>query len=59
MISLLISLIILGALLYIVELLPIDGTIKRIIQVVAIVCIAIWALQMLGYGAAAFPGWHR
>jgi hypothetical protein len=58
MISLLISLIILGALLYIVELLPIDGTIKRIIQVVAIVCIAIWALQMLAPGMMG-PLWHR
>lgn len=46
--SLLIALIIVGAILYVVTLLPIDQTVKRIIQViaiVAIVAIAIWLLQ--------------
>lgn len=43
--SLLIALIIVGAILYVVTLLPIDSTVKRIIQVIAIVAIAIWLLQ--------------
>jgi hypothetical protein len=45
LVSLLIALIVIGAILYIVTLLPIDGTIKRVIQVIAIVAIVIWLLQ--------------
>jgi hypothetical protein len=43
----LIVLVIIGAALYLLQLLPIDGTIKRIIQVVVIVILAIWAIRML------------
>lgn len=49
MISLLILLIVLGAVLYIVTLLPIDATIKLIIQVVAVVVIAIYLLRLLPF----------
>lgn len=45
MIELLIILIVLGAGLYILQLLPIDGTIKRIIMVIAIVAVAVWLLR--------------
>ena len=45
LISLLIALIVIGAVLYVVGLLPIDATIKRIIQVVAIVALVIWLLK--------------
>ena len=45
LIQLLIVLIVFGAVLYIVGLLPIDATVKRIIQVVAIVALVIWLLQ--------------
>lgn len=47
MIELLIALIVIGAVLYVVSILPIDGTIKTIIQVIAVVLIAIWALRHL------------
>ncbi len=47
MLQLLIALIIIGAVLYIVQLLPIDGTIKKVIQVIAIVLILIWAIKIL------------
>ena len=47
LISILIALIIFGAILYLVDLAPIDGTVKRVIQVVAIVFLIIWALQKL------------
>lgn len=47
MISLLIALIIIGAILYVVQLLPIDGTIKQIIIVIAVVLLAIWAIRVL------------
>ena len=45
MISLIIALLVLGLVLYVVNLLPIDGTIKQIIQAVAIVAIVIWVIQ--------------
>ncbi len=45
LITILIALIVFGAVLYIVGLLPIDGTVKTIIQVVAIVALVIWLLK--------------
>jgi hypothetical protein len=48
MIELLIALIIVGALLYLANLLPIDPTMKRIIQVIVIVAVAIYVLRHLG-----------
>jgi hypothetical protein len=47
MLSVLITLIVAGAVLYLLQLLPIDATIKRAIQVIAIVILAIWLLRML------------
>jgi hypothetical protein len=47
LVQLLIALIVIGALLYIVELLPIDATFRRIVQVIAIVAAVIWALKAL------------
>lgn len=46
MIQLLIALIVFGALLAIVQLLPIDSRIKQIIIIVAIVAVVIWLLRM-------------
>jgi hypothetical protein len=43
--ELLIALIIIGALLYALQLLHIDATIKRLIQIIAIVIIVIWLLR--------------
>lgn len=45
MIDILIALIIVGALLYLLQLLPLDSTIKRVIQVVAVVLVVIWLLR--------------
>lgn len=45
MVHLLIALIVIGAVLYVVSLLPIDATIKRIVQVIAIVFIAIYLIR--------------
>lgn len=45
LITVFIALILFGAGLYIVGLLPIDGTVKRIIQVVAIVALVVWLLR--------------
>lgn len=48
MIELLIALIIVGAVLYVVSLLPINATIKQIIYVIALVLVAIYLLRNLG-----------
>ena len=40
--------IIIGAILYIIQLLPIDATIKNICYVVVVIFVLIWLLQMLG-----------
>ena len=47
MMELLIALIVFGAALYILQLLPIDATVKRVIQIIAIVILAVWALKLL------------
>lgn len=53
MLSLIILLIIVGAALYLVGLIPMDATIKRVIQVLVIVIVIIYALRLL---APSLPG---
>jgi hypothetical protein len=48
LISLLIWLIILGLVLYLINTLPIDPTLKRIIHIVVVVIVVLWLLQVLG-----------
>lgn len=48
MISILVALVILGALIYVIGLLPIDATIKTIIKVLAILFVFLYVLQALG-----------
>ena len=56
LIQLVICLIIVGLLLYIVNLLPMDANIKQIIRVVVIVFVVIWLLYaLMGSGPVAFP----
>lgn len=47
MIQFLIVLIIVGAALYLLQLVPIDATIKRIIQVIVVVILVIYAIRLL------------
>lgn len=47
MISFLIALVIIGAILYLLQLIPIDATIKQIIQVIVIVALVIYAIRIL------------
>lgn len=42
-----IALVIVGAALYILQLLPIDATVKTIIQVIVVVIIVIYAIRLL------------
>lgn len=48
LVGILIFLVVIGAVLYIVQLLPIDATIKRIAYVVVLVFVLLYLLQMLG-----------
>lgn len=57
LVQLVISLVIIGLVLWVVGQLPIDDTIKRIINVVVIVCVVLWLLSvLLGYsGGVVYP----
>lgn len=48
LVGLIVFLIIVGLLLYLVQLLPIDATIKKIIYVIVIVAVILWLLENLG-----------
>ena len=55
MIQILIVLILLGLILYIVQLLPIDATIKKVIIAVAVVLVLIWVIEMIAGGTLTAP----
>lgn len=57
MISLLITLIIVGLVLYLISTLPIDARIKNVIHVVVVVLMIIWLLE--SFGLFAGPTWGR
>lgn len=52
--SLLIALIVVGVVLYLIQLIPMDARVKQIIMVLAIAIIVIWVLQMLLGGGPIF-----
>jgi len=49
LISLIVTLIVIGVLLWLVNTyIPMDGKIKKIINVVAVICVVIWLLSVFG-----------
>ncbi len=58
-----VALVIVGLLLWVIEQIPMDPTIARIIRVVVIVCVCIWLLMLLvslfGSGVNMFPAPYR
>lgn len=52
-VGLIIVLIVFGGALYVVQLLPLDATVKRIIQVIAIIALVLWLAQALGLVSGA------
>ena len=49
LISLIVTLVIIGVLLWLVNTyIPMDGKIKKIINVVAVICVVIWLLSVFG-----------
>jgi len=48
LISIIITLVVIGLLLYLIDLIPMDGTIKQIIRVIVIIVVVVWLLQSFG-----------
>jgi hypothetical protein len=48
-ISVIVSLVVVGLVLYLVDLIPMDGTIKQIIRLIVIICVVVWLLQVFGF----------
>lgn len=48
MIAIIVTLLIVGACLYCLQLLPLDSTVKRVIQVLVLLFAVLWILQVLG-----------
>jgi hypothetical protein len=49
LISVIVALVIVGLVLYLIDLIPMDGTIKSIIRFIVIVAVIIWLLQVFGF----------
>jgi hypothetical protein len=59
LISIIVSLAVVGLLLYLVDLIPMDGTIKQIIRVLVIVVVIVWLLQSFGLLSSLGAGHKR
>ncbi len=58
MISLVVTLIIVGVLLYLVNtLIPMDGKIKTLVNAVVIIAVCLWVAE--GFGLFVGPTWHH
>lgn len=59
LIELIVALIVIGLLLWVVQMLPIDPAIMQIIRVVMVIFVVLWLLSvLLGY-SSPFPAHHR
>ena len=47
-ISIIVTLIIVGLLLYLIDLIPMDGAIKQIIRLIVIILVILWLLRVFG-----------
>ena len=47
-ISIIVTLVVIGLVLYLIDLIPMDGTIKQIIWLIIIICVVVWLLQAFG-----------
>jgi hypothetical protein len=48
LISVIVTLVVIGLVLYLIDLVPMDGTIKQIIRLIVILAVVIWLLQVFG-----------
>ena len=47
-IGIIVTLVVIGLVLYLVELIPMDRTIKQIIRIIVIIAVVVWLLQAFG-----------
>jgi hypothetical protein len=47
-ISIIVTLVVIGLVLYLIDLIPMDGTIKQIIRLIVIICVVVWLLRAFG-----------
>lgn len=59
LIQVIITLVIVGLILWVVSQIPMDPTIARIIRVIVIVCVCLWLLSMLIGYTPVFPVYKR
>ena len=57
LVSVIVTLIVVGLLLYLIGLIPMDGTIKQIIHAVVIIAVVIWLLKVFGLLGALGIKW--
>ncbi len=55
MISIILALIVVGVLLYLLQLIPMDAAIRTVIRVVVVLCVVLWVFRALGLAT----GWYR
>jgi hypothetical protein len=48
LVGIIITLVVVGLLLYLVELIPMDGAIKQIIRIIVVIAVVIWLLNQFG-----------
>ncbi len=49
LIHIIVYLIIVGLVVYVIDLIPMDGTIKNIIRAIIVIAVVIWLLQQFGF----------
>ena len=47
-IGIIVTLVVIGLVLYLIDLIPMDGAIKQIIRIIVIVAVVVWLLQVFG-----------
>jgi len=48
LISIIVTLVVVGLVLYLIDLIPMDSTIKRIIHLIIVIIVILWLLQVFG-----------
>lgn len=58
MISLILTLAVIGVILYLIERLPMDPTIIMVIRIIVVICVILWLVQVFGLDVP-LPHWRR
>ena len=57
-IGIIVTLVVVGLALYLIDLIPMDGTIKQIIRGIVIVLVIVWLLQAFGFMGSVHSYFH-